>query len=77
MQACAMIGLLKKPLLDWPMRFKGNSKRTSGDSLSLQACAMIGLLKKSLFDWPMRSKGSSKSTSGDSLSPLADVTNRF
>ena len=38
MQARATIGLLKKPLFDWPMRFKGNSKCTSGDSLSPQAC---------------------------------------
>ena len=28
-----MIGLLKKPLFDWPIRLKGNPKRTSGSSL--------------------------------------------
>ena len=30
----AMIGLLKEPLFHWPIRLKGNSKRTSGNSLS-------------------------------------------
>ena len=30
-----MTGLLKKALFDWPIRLKGNSKCTKGNSLSL------------------------------------------